>query len=141
VTIRYFTILSVAIFVTCAQGESGDRDSGNPCEHPAFPGLRACCGMPDERPGASCLLWSTLEEKARNCKKEGEVANLKLLLFCCPSLKYSDLSEPVAEPADGSEACKDQVEKRLMEDKVCTQCGNGSCGVGENLCNCPADCP
>jgi hypothetical protein len=23
---------------------------------------------------------------------------------------------------------------------VCTKCGNGMCGPGENLCNCPQDC-
>ncbi|MBN2067237.1 MAG: hypothetical protein JW744_02100, partial [Candidatus Diapherotrites archaeon] len=23
---------------------------------------------------------------------------------------------------------------------VCTQCGNGACGLGENACNCPQDC-
>ena len=24
---------------------------------------------------------------------------------------------------------------------VCTQCGNGECGLGENVCSCPEDCP
>ncbi len=27
------------------------------------------------------------------------------------------------------------------DSSMCTKCGNGECGLGENICNCPKDCP
>jgi hypothetical protein len=29
---------------------------------------------------------------------------------------------------------------RSSENFVCVKCGNGVCGSGENICNCPKDC-
>ena len=29
----------------------------------------------------------------------------------------------------------------VVGSSICTRCGNGICGIGENYCNCPQDCP
>lgn len=39
-------------------------------------------------------------------------------------------------PADDGLTCTEGVPSA----KVCTRCGDGACGVGENWCNCSADC-
>ena len=63
---------------------------------------------------------------------------------CCENLKKLQVCEYNQEiPCDPDqpdipceEACGCSQEK-----KVCTKCFDGSCGPGENPCNCPEDCP
>ncbi|MDD5309121.1 MAG: hypothetical protein PHU25_17550 [Deltaproteobacteria bacterium] len=51
---------------------------------------------------------------------------------CCPGLTPIGCTSP---ESDGGicDSCSGA--------QPCTRCGNGHCGVGENRCNCPADCP
>lgn len=51
---------------------------------------------------------------------------------CCPWLE--SIPDCVNEGL-GQPACK------CTEGIMCTLCGNGKCGPGENECNCPEDCP
>jgi hypothetical protein len=69
-----------------------------------------------------------------NCAKEGEIIGIMPLpdgevnIGCCNGLTgrgvYSDENEVSV----------------LMDIKVCVNCSNGECGVGENNLNCPEDC-
>ncbi|MFH1827209.1 MAG: hypothetical protein ABH812_02105 [bacterium] len=47
---------------------------------------------------------------------------------CCVGLTEI----PNVQPPDCTE---------LNYDTICTKCGNDICGLGENICNCPDDCP
>lgn len=67
------------------------------------------------------------------CKKEGQtLANANpemqnLLDKCCEGLIA------VTCPPEGEDALK-------KTQPVCTNCGDGKCGLGETRCNCPSDC-
>ena len=50
---------------------------------------------------------------------------------CCEGLTSISVSKTTA---DG--LCYTQSDSAM-----CTKCGNGECGLGENKCNCPKDCP
>jgi hypothetical protein len=50
---------------------------------------------------------------------------------CCSGLAAIGCSTPDSEGFCG-EPCVGAM--------VCAQCGNGICGLGENICNCPTDC-
>jgi hypothetical protein len=54
-----------------------------------------------------------------------------LSFFCCEGLIQVENSAP-----DAGGACVPAVNQSF----TCAQCGNGICGLGENRCNCPADC-
>ncbi|MFH0739678.1 MAG: hypothetical protein V1819_01010 [bacterium] len=74
-----------------------------------------------------------------NCLKEGEMGvDSTPPLGCCSGLKFIPVD--VAWNDDSiDESCK----KRALNEAqaiICTACGNGVCGTGENQCNCPADC-
>ena len=51
---------------------------------------------------------------------------------CCPDLTAISCSVP-----DDAGVCPVGP---CTGASYCTHCGDGSCGLGENLCNCPADC-
>jgi hypothetical protein len=108
-----------------AMPESHDAGSDTPCEHPDYPGIRTCCGAPGERPGFNCVSW-------------GETANVKHFVLCCRDLTYISISQPIVEPTRDSGTCTDLPP--IDTDRICSRCGNGECGMGENRCNCPADC-
>jgi hypothetical protein len=71
------------------------------------------------------------------CLQEGEMFEAKEG-SCCEGLVHLAIAEP-GEPGepDLPPGC---VMKAPPSVKVCTLCGNGACGPGENRCNCPADC-
>jgi hypothetical protein len=55
-------------------------------------------------------------------------------LTCCQGLRFTDnttkpASDGLCQQTDG------------IYNAICTNCGNGECGLGENKCNCPSDCP
>lgn len=50
---------------------------------------------------------------------------------CCPGLESVGCDEP-----DGFGGCV-----MCAGGSYCTDCGDGVCGLGENACRCPADCP
>lgn len=64
----------------------------------------------------------------QECIKEGEWG--WPLAVCCEGLKNVGNSEPV------NGVCTSYKNPSF----VCTNCGNGICGKGENECNCPEDC-
>lgn len=65
------------------------------------------------------------------CVSEGQfVAVLPNAPLCCPGLVKIGREFPAGD--------KCVVATGIM---VCAQCGNGQCGMSENSCNCPADCP
>jgi hypothetical protein len=84
-------------------------------------------------------LWNCIESPEKqcavNCANEGEYVY---------SEEINDSNKPIV-------CCSNLVNiptGMLHEDgscftttpDICTDCGNGICGVGENKCNCPADC-
>jgi len=69
-------------------------------------------------------------EPPKKCIGEGETGSIFGYDICCPGLtkianSWSTDNECIA-PTDGS--------------FICSYCGNGVCGKGENVCNCPQDC-
>ncbi len=68
--------------------------------------------------------------------KEGGIVSAFTDQFpCC-----SGLTKTGAESAYYSSNGNECIEMPTPRDLVCTNCGNGVCGLGENKCNCPADC-
>ncbi|MBP7124950.1 hypothetical protein KBD49_01110 [Myxococcota bacterium] len=49
---------------------------------------------------------------------------------CCPGLALVPCDRP--DDAGACQACEGAA--------ICTRCGDGTCGTGENRCNCPKDC-
>jgi len=67
------------------------------------------------------------------CAKEGEsVAVVPNAPECCPGLERIGCDQPDDEGNCLSNECVGAA--------VCTKCGDGFCGLGENKCNCPNDC-
>jgi|GEM_PF-3112179 len=77
-----------------------------------------------------------------NCVKEGEeysneCGDLKLCnKSCCSGL--TAVNRIGFNPALGGNGC--EWTNSSSWTYVCTYCGNGVCGAGENQCNCPQDC-
>ena len=88
--------------------------------------------------GEECLpipngyyLYLPLIMKPAVCSGEGEIISLlDPAQVCCPGLTTIEAAEPL--PGGGCMSIADVA--------VCTFCGDGACGLGENICNCPADC-
>ena len=76
-------------------------------------------------------LFLPLIAKPGDCWGEGEMFSLlDPAQVCCPGLVTIQASEPMP-----GGLCM-----FLSDVAVCTYCGDGDCGLGENICNCPADC-
>lgn len=73
------------------------------------------------------------------CHKEGtqKISYPGIRSRCCPGLKPISVVEPILvdEESNGYQCML------TTGVSVCTKCGNGVCGPGENWCNCKADCP
>ena len=62
--------------------------------------------------------------------RAGEEASSKSETYCCEGL------QPI-----NAEAPRDGTCQSFAPDaNICAKCGDGSCGVGENRCNCASDC-
>ena len=86
------------------------------CEDGCFDG--ACLGGP--------------EPVEPTCAGEGEsVPVVPGALDCCEGLSKISCAEPDSEGVC-PEACVGAF--------ICANCGDGTCGLGENKCNCPEDC-
>lgn len=66
------------------------------------------------------------------CTEEGQTMPVVPGYHCCPGLVVIN---PVQPNTEGN------CPSPMIGVSVCTKCGNGICGLGENKCNCPADCP
>ncbi len=86
---------------------------------------------------ALCLLICACasDGDAPFCRAEGEGYDVKVMEEgpCCDGLTAANTtSEP---DADG--VCQ---LNGLNPAKICIACDDGTCGEGENVCNCPEDC-
>lgn len=66
------------------------------------------------------------------CVPEGQTMPVYPGYQCCPGLAAISTATP-----DANGNCPTHP---LLGASICTKCGNGSCGPGENKCNCPEDC-
>jgi len=132
----------------CGWSDYGQCDSDDDCLRSGCSGQ--VCGSQDhittcewrdcynpEPYGLSCgcvrnqCRW---REKLHECKQEGE--------------DFNELDEPDARCCDGLTKIPVMVPDEtvggcLAPDCpcfVCTRCGDGECGIGENVCNCEQDC-
>lgn len=77
---------------------------------------------------------SDTPDSAPTCRREGEHFGGKTLgpTTCCEGCEgLHRLKIPVI-----AATCEYAVDGTF----VCTRCGDGVCGEGEGVCNCPADC-
>jgi hypothetical protein len=72
------------------------------------------------------------------CSDEGDFSDVKTYRVCCMGLVSVSTSEPLDAPDSDGGTCSTPF--NLDPTRICTRCGNGQCGTGENRCNCPADC-
>ena len=88
--------------------------------------------------GEECLptpngyyLYLPLIMKPGVCSGEGDVISLlDPEQVCCPGLDMIEVSEPTS-----GGLCM-----TVGDMAICAYCGDGACGLGENICNCPVDC-
>lgn len=109
--------VSLAIgFVACEEdGDDNDDDSGK--------------GGDDD---SSSDDDSADDDDFTACAEEGELALESDIGECCSGLIPIDCAEINQEDGECIYAdCGD----------MCTHCGDGNCGAGENYCNCEKDCP
>lgn len=70
--------------------------------------------------------------QAKTCTPEGgSYVVYPGALPCCPGLAPVSCDKP-----DSNGNCNEGC----VGTSVCTKCGDGTCGKGENRCNCPSDC-
>jgi hypothetical protein len=95
-------------------------------------GVGCCTGA---RPG-TCFQYGGVEG---DCTPElGTFDGKDICALCCPGLQaISQLTPAEGGATDAGTACLEEGPASLL---VCTACGDGRCGPGENSCNCPADC-
>lgn len=97
----------------------------------------ACC---EGTPQGTCFEHGGLYGA---CRAAGEQYEAKVICArCCEGLEHRGILEPgnrVGPDVDGlPDGCDAPAPPSL---RVCIRCGDGTCGPGENFCNCPADCP
>jgi hypothetical protein len=126
-------------------GGSGDAATKPPCSvsTSAADNIPICCGHPGEVPSYNCLPWSLVESNLRNCVMEGAHFDGHFAAFglaCCSGLSNvagvgeADGSTGLGLPA----GCNFPLGPPGLQ--VCIRCGDGTCGPGENRCNCAKDC-
>ena len=107
---------------------------GASCELTNYPGVRICCGLPDDMPGGNCLLRESVEHNLATCLTQGTAYDLKdgtLGIHCCAGLV------PVSAATLSIGVCISPPVSLV----VCAPCGNAVCDAEENRCNCAVDCP
>lgn len=124
-----------------------ERDAGMSGPSPTYTmqGVYRCCGEGlgesccDGIPKGTCFAFGGVGER---CAEEGEEVDAKdICAVCCDKLSRVPATRrgtSVAPALDGLvEGCDPSPIPSLF---VCLACGDGLCGVGETLCNCPEDC-
>jgi hypothetical protein len=90
---------------------------------------RACCG--GRAPGTCFQYGGT----TATCAPEGATIDAHdVCATCCAGL--TRIGTEAHDPGFGG--CHAALPPGAF---LCTRCGDGACGVGENACNCPTDCP
>jgi len=69
------------------------------------------------------------------CYPEGITRPVLPLHVCCPGLNTVIPYDMNCVARQGCAGCE------AIGSVTCVRCGNGVCGLGENYCNCPQDCP
>ena len=89
----------------------------------------------------ACLMHDSAA-RVTVCAGEGERLSAKAeTVRCCPGLTRIEAEKPVQALLPGSPETRMECRREGPPDiKICTACGDGRCGVGENRCNCPRDC-
>ncbi len=124
--IACLVFLLSAVACQSGSGEAAKSPQG-PCEDEH--GTRVCCGQPGEVRGSNCVPRELIEKQSTGCVGEGHQRSSKSYdPACCEGLVQVSLTLD-------SDACASAPDAN-----VCTNCGNGVCGTGEDTCNCPADC-
>ncbi len=107
------------VYTCCAEGEG-----------------RACCPpetLPDPATGRSATCFQYGGVLGRCVEAGGTLEGKDICATCCPGLTRTGREAPMGDAG----ACEDEGPPSLL---VCVACGDGTCGAGENPCNCPADC-
>jgi hypothetical protein len=103
---------------------AGDGDAGD--DGPVDPALEDGAGDPGQD-----AVDLAVEDGAPECIGEGESGPvIPDGPGCCEGLIRISCGEP------GPEGICGMVDGAFC----CTYCGDGDCGTGENVCNCPEDC-
>ena len=93
-------------------------------------GTQCCAG---EQQGF-CFEYGGLYE---SCRAEGEEYEGKIICaHCCQGLERVASADVVSTDGGAPLECSYGPPSLLR----CVRCGDGTCGVGENPCNCPRDC-
>ena len=87
----------------------------------------------------------TATDTGTACLKEGEINSTgynssEKSLDCCPGLKVIPVVDAWRNPDGSVDTTCSEGKLGVPYNVVCTYCGNGVCGTGENKCNCSADC-
>jgi hypothetical protein len=78
------------------------------------------------------------------CRQAGELYEGKVICAgCCDGLERSSLLVPGNAIPPEKDLLPDGCDYAAAPPSmlVCIKCGDGICGVAENFCNCPIDCP
>lgn len=98
----------------------------------AVSAVRICGKRADDRPGMNCIPPLLAEPNRPACRGEGmDIDGKDIGGACCPGLSA------VAATGPGGAGCTRIAPPSVQ---VCVRCGDGTCGAGENRCNCPKDC-
>jgi hypothetical protein len=117
------------------QGSAADTAGGGQVADPGAPSAKDEGAAPADLPPANSQDIAAGEDTgAPRCLGEGEsrpvVPNAP---DCCAGLAPIGCEAPTENGVCLGEPCVGAA--------ICASCGNGTCGPGENLCNCPHDCP
>ncbi|MCA9640783.1 MAG: hypothetical protein H6718_21320 [Polyangiaceae bacterium] len=122
-------VLVSLVSVACQSGSNAGPAKGpdGPCEDAN--GTHICCGRPGEIQGSNCVSRELAEKQSTGCVAEGNQRSGKTFdPPCCEGLVQVSLTLDKQACAAAPDA------------NVCAKCGDGACGSGEDVCNCPADC-
>lgn len=122
-----------AVVSATEEGQMNSVVSESPSE-PALRG-RICTGAAGEIQGSNCIPAGLARKAHDACHSEGQDIDGKDIgagARCCPGLTAISSSQP------DNGKCVNFAPPSIL---ICTHCGDGVCGQGENPCNCPSDCP
>jgi hypothetical protein len=136
--VRLFFLISLPGGCTGNQGMSRTSDGGDGGNGRYTQGVYQCCARGEGTgccvglPQGTCFQYGGT---AGDCTPEGDSLEAKdICSICCPGLSRIESSQPGG--GSSSMTCNPGIPSVF----VCARCGDGICGLGENQCNCAADC-